>query len=94
MNIEISYRKRALVFKAFGHPVRLMIVERLLERELCVGEVEKKLDVSQANVSQHLLILRQAGIVDYRREGKKRCYFVVCPGVAEELFKCMKRSVK
>ncbi len=94
MNIEIRYRKRALVLKAFAHPARLMIVERLLQRELCVGEVEEKLDISQANVSQHLLILRQAGIVDYRRDGKKRCYFVVCPKAAQELFKCIKRSVK
>ena len=94
MKEKINYRKEALVFKALGHPARIKIVKQLLEKELCVGEVEERVKLRQANVSQHLNILRNAGIVDCRREGKKRCYFIIRPRAACELMKCMKRSVK
>ncbi len=83
-----------MILRALAHPSRLMIINRLLQRELCVGEVEKELKLRQANISQHLRILRNAGFVAYRREGKKRCYFLVCPRVAEDLLSCIKRSIK
>ena len=88
------YRKQALLFKAFAHPIRLMIIDRLLREEMCVGEVEVQLELKQANVSQHLHILRNAGIVDFRKEGKKRCYFIVSPDSAQKLFRCSKRRLK
>ncbi|MGM0568199.1 MAG: ArsR/SmtB family transcription factor [Elusimicrobiota bacterium] len=94
MNTLKEHRKLAFIFKAFAHPARIMIVKRLLMKELCVGDVKNELKLRQANVSQHLNILRNAGIVDYKKEGKRRCYFIVRPLEAEEMFKCIERRLK
>ncbi|MDD2587198.1 MAG: metalloregulator ArsR/SmtB family transcription factor [Syntrophomonadaceae bacterium] len=63
-------------FKALGEPTRLRIVRMLAEQELCVCELEEILQASQPRISQHLKILKQAGLVSERREGQKRmCKF-------------------
>ncbi|SHH26038.1 transcriptional regulator, ArsR family [Thermosyntropha lipolytica DSM 11003] len=64
------------VFKALGEPTRLKIIRLLAEKELCVCDLEEIMDISQPRVSQHLKILKQAGLVKERKEGKKRiCSF-------------------
>jgi ArsR family transcriptional regulator len=73
------YRKQAEFFKALAHPTRLLIVDKLLEEERCVGSIEKLLELKQANVSQHLNILKNAGLVDYDIQGRKRCYYITEP---------------
>ncbi len=57
-------------FKALGEEMRLKIVELLLHGELCVCEIMEELGLSQPAVSHHMKILRQAGLVRDRREGK------------------------
>jgi DNA-binding transcriptional ArsR family regulator len=61
-------------FKALSHPARLMLLRRLMESERCVSDVEKCLGLSQPNVSQHLKILKDAGIIVGRRERTRICY--------------------
>ncbi|MDD8027151.1 MAG: metalloregulator ArsR/SmtB family transcription factor [Acidobacteriota bacterium] len=61
-------------FKALAHPARLLLVRRLMASERCVSDVEKGLGLSQPNVSQHLKILKEAGIIEGRREGTRICY--------------------
>jgi ArsR family transcriptional regulator len=61
-------------FKALAHPARLKIMANLMDRECCVGEVQKCLSLSQPNVSQHLGVLKEAGIIVGRREKNKICY--------------------
>ncbi|MDA3792161.1 MAG: metalloregulator ArsR/SmtB family transcription factor [Elusimicrobia bacterium] len=79
-NKKISiYRSKADFFKAFAHPTRLLIIGKLLEAERCVGSIEKVLNLKQANVSQHLNILKKEGIVDYEIKGRKRCYYITEP---------------
>jgi DNA-binding transcriptional ArsR family regulator/YHS domain-containing protein len=62
------------VISAIASPRRLEIVHLLREGELCVRDIEKMLDLPQANISQHLTVLRQAGVVKTHREGKKIFY--------------------
>lgn len=63
-------------FKALGEPTRLKILRLLAEQELCVCELEEILDMSQPRVSQHLKVLKQAGLVKERREAQRRiCTF-------------------
>ncbi len=63
-------------FKALGEPTRLKILRLLAEQELCVCELEEILDMSQPRVSQHLKVLKQAGLVKERREAQRRvCSF-------------------
>lgn len=63
-------------FKALGEPTRLKIVRLLATKELCVCELEEIMQISQPRISQHLKILKQAGLVTERREGQRRmCRF-------------------
>lgn len=55
--------RMATTFKALGEPTRLKIVKLLSVQELCVCELEAVLNISQPRVSQHLKVLRVAGIV-------------------------------
>jgi ArsR family transcriptional regulator len=62
-------------FKALGHPVRLGIVLRLAEEpETCACDFAQVFDVSQPTISQHLKVLRDAGLVVTRRRGTQICY--------------------
>lgn len=79
----------AAFFKALAHPTRVQIVRELLHGRRCVSEVEHCLGVSQANVSQHLGILRTQGIVACKHEGSTRCYYLTNPGLMEALFKIL-----
>jgi len=58
------------IFKALSDPNRLRMVRMLMEGELCVCELENILGISQSNISHQLRILRGAGLVKDRREGK------------------------
>lgn len=60
--------------KALAHPRRLEIVYLLKDQEMCVGEIYSMLDLPQANVSQHLMILREAKVVKTKKVGKTICY--------------------
>jgi DNA-binding transcriptional ArsR family regulator len=62
------------IFKAMAHPARLLLLRQLSERECCVSEVEQCLGISQPNVSQHLKILKDAGLIAGRREKTRVCY--------------------
>jgi ArsR family transcriptional regulator len=64
----------ARIFKALAHPARLVLLRRLRESECCVSEVEHCLGISQPNVSQHLKILKDAGLIAGRREKTRVCY--------------------
>jgi ArsR family transcriptional regulator, arsenate/arsenite/antimonite-responsive transcriptional repressor len=66
--------ENASYLKALGHPTRLMIAQELLRGPKNVGEVERSLNIGQANTSQHLYILRINGIVDSRRKGNIKVY--------------------
>ena len=69
-------------FRVLGDSSRLAILRLLLDRgELTVGEVVDAVGMSQANVSKHLRLLLDAGIVSRRREGTSAHYTVVDPSV-------------
>lgn len=63
------------VSKALGHPVRLKIVQILKEKGTCIcGDMNLELDVSPSTASEHLKILKNAGLVCGEIQGVKRCY--------------------
>jgi DNA-binding transcriptional ArsR family regulator len=57
-----------------AEPRRQEILRHVWRGELAVGELVDRLDLSYAGVSQHLALLRDAGFVNVRREGKRRLY--------------------
>ncbi|MCK4557271.1 MAG: winged helix-turn-helix transcriptional regulator [Candidatus Aminicenantes bacterium] len=75
MNTQM-HKDTARKFKALAHPMRLKLMQELIKGECCVGEVQKCLSVSQPNASQHLKILKEAELIESRRERKKICYRV------------------
>jgi ArsR family transcriptional regulator len=64
-----NYAPQAKLFKALMHPARLAILEVLREGEACVCHIEAALGYRQAYISQQLTVLRDAGLVQDRREG-------------------------
>jgi DNA-binding transcriptional ArsR family regulator len=76
---------KANVFQALAHPTRIAIVEVLQEGELSAGAIQERLDVEQANLSQHLAILRSRQLVTNRKEGNQVFYSLRNPMLAEVL---------
>jgi DNA-binding transcriptional ArsR family regulator len=64
-----NYEEAAKLFKALNHPARLAILDILREDEACVCHLEAHLGLRQAYISQQLMILREAGLVQDRRDG-------------------------
>ena len=68
---------------ALGDPTRRRIFERLRTGPLAVGELAAELPVSRPAVSQHLRVLREAGLVADRKEGTRRLYELSPEGLTE-----------
>ena len=68
---------------ALGDPTRRAIFERLAERPRAVGELARDLPVSRPAVSQHLKVLKDAGLVGDRSEGARRVYYIDPEGLGE-----------
>jgi ArsR family transcriptional regulator len=71
-----AYKWQAKVAKALAHPTRIAILEMLRRGEICVCEMSPELEASQANVSQHLAVLRDSNLVIARRDGTRMMYRV------------------
>ena len=76
---------KASVFQALGHPTRIAIVEALRDGELPAGAIQEKLGIEQANVSQHLAILRTRQILKHRKVGNQVLYSLGNPVLIEVL---------
>jgi DNA-binding transcriptional ArsR family regulator len=79
--IKVNYDSQAKLFKVLMHPARLAILDVLGTNEACVCHLEAALGYRQAYLSQQLMVLREAGIVDDRRDGWNVYYRVNKPGV-------------
>lgn len=86
----------AKVLKSMSHPIRLKILCLLQDQELSVGEIREQVKTTNANISQHLNILRGQGIIDYRKDANfiynkiadkrileliKRLHLLFCPSL-------------
>jgi DNA-binding transcriptional ArsR family regulator len=78
-------RFKADMFQALGHPTRIAIIELLADGELSAGALIEKLGMEQANVSQHLAVLRAKQIVINRKVGNQVFYSVRDPLISEVL---------
>src|SRR5690349_20453680 len=73
------YQLKAEFFKTLGHPARIRVLELLSEREYAVAEMLPEVGVEAANLSQHLAVLRRAGLVATRKEGSSVYYSLIIP---------------
>jgi DNA-binding transcriptional ArsR family regulator len=66
----------AQVFSALHDPTRRAVLERLRAGPAPVGEIARELPVTRPAVSQHLQVLKRAGLVGHRTQGTKRIYYI------------------
>jgi ArsR family transcriptional regulator len=76
---------KAQVFQALAHPTRIAIVEALREGEVSAGSLIERLQVEQANLSQHLAVLRARQVVTNRKVGNQVFYAVRDPVLIQVL---------
>jgi ArsR family transcriptional regulator len=80
-----KYREQARILRAMGHPVRLQILEILMRRPACVCELIDTTGRHQARISQHLMLLRQTGLVKRTRMGLNMRYEIAGESVRKIL---------
>lgn len=76
-----KYDYHASRFRALAHPVRLQILDMLRNGEVCVCHMETALGKRQAYISQQLMVLREAGLVEPRKDGLQVFYRLVDPEI-------------
>lgn len=82
--LRTSEERFAALCKALGHPVRVRIMRLLLSVDSCVcGDIVEQLPLAQSTVSQHLKVLKEAGLVEGVIDGPRTCYGVNREALAE-----------
>lgn len=74
--IDSIFHKQARVLQAMAHPKRLEIINLLRDKPLTVSQIQDMLALRQAYLSQHLMILRAAGVLTWIKRGKEHYYQV------------------
>jgi DNA-binding transcriptional ArsR family regulator len=84
--VQSSLRSyKANFFQALAHPTRIAIIEALRDGEFPAGAIQERLAIEQANLSQHLAILRSRQLVTNRKEGNQVFYSLSNPVLIEVL---------
>ena len=83
--LDEIHRLHASVCKGLGDPKRLLIINLLRDGERTTSEICQELGFSQANISQHLGILRSKGLIKSRKEGQRVYHSLASPKIAEAM---------
>ena len=75
------FERQARICKAFANSTRLRMLDLLGKHDWGASELQEQLGISKANLSQHVAILRAAGIVSARRDGKAVYFSLTMPEV-------------
>ena len=82
LSLPSDKERLAQMLKALGNPIRFQIVETLAERQTCItNEIVATTPLAQSTVSQHLKVLREAGLVVGEVEGPATCYCLNADGL-------------
>jgi len=77
------FERQASICKAFAHPTRLHLLDIIGKGERGVSDIQAKIGVTKANLSQHLTVLRAAGVISTRRSGKQVYVGLAIPEVKQ-----------
>ncbi len=81
-SLTTDEQRLASMLKALGNPVRFKILQILAEKQMCItGEIVEFTTLAQSTVSQHLKVLREAGLISGEIEGPATCYCVNTEGI-------------
>lgn len=73
---DVQLEKLSELFKILGDPTRIRILWALDQNEMCVCDIANVLNMTKSSISHQLAVLREAGIVKYRRAGKEVYYML------------------
>ncbi len=85
---QLLFQKQAEIAKAVAHPLRIAIVDFLRDGEQCVCDIAGHVGSERSNVSRHLSVMVNAGILDYRKQGLKVIYALKTPCILD-FFSCV-----
>jgi DNA-binding transcriptional ArsR family regulator len=75
--------RQVMICKAFANSTRLHILDLLGKRDWTAADIQKELGISKANLSQHAMVLKSAGVVVRRREGRQVYFSLAMPEVKQ-----------
>lgn len=92
-NRQLLFEKQAQIAQAMAHPIRVAILDFLKDGDQCVCDIAEFVGSERSNVSKHLAIMVNAGLLEYRKDGLKVMYKLKCKCVTE-FFNCAAKVVK
>jgi len=87
------YKMKAQVAKALAHESRLMIIDALKDGDMCVQDLTQLVGADQSTVSKHLSVLRNAGILEDRKDSNRVFYHLKTPCVIN-FFDCAMEVIR
>ena len=87
-NKQLLFEKQAEIAKAIAHPLRIAIIDFLKDGEQCVCDIARCVRSERSNVSRHLSVMVNAGVLEYRKEGLKVIYRLKCACILD-FFSCV-----
>jgi ArsR family transcriptional regulator len=92
-NKQLLYEKQAEIAKSMAHPLRMAILDFLNKGDQCVCDIAAYVGSERSNISKHLAIMTNAGLLEYRKEGLKVIYSLKCKCVTD-FFTCAMDVIK
>ena len=89
----LLFEKQAEIAKAVAHPLRIAVVNFLKDGEQCVCDIAEHVGAERSNVSRHLSVMVNAGVLEYRKEGLKVIYRLKCVCILD-FFSCITGVLK
>src|SRR3990172_89348 len=89
----LLFERQAEIAKAVAHPLRIAIVNFLKDGEQCVCDIAEHVGAERSNVSRHLSVMVNAGVLEYRKEGLKVIYRLKCVCILD-FFSCVTGILK
>ena len=90
---KMLFEKQAEIAKAIAHPLRIAILDFLKDGEQCVCDIAEHVGSERSNVSRHLSVMVNAGVLEYRKEGLKVIYKLKCACIVD-FFSCVTGVLK
>lgn len=90
---QLLFEKQAEIAKSIAHPLRIAIVNFLKDGEQCVCDIAEHIGAERSNVSRHLSVMVNAGLLEYRKVGLKVIYILKCTCIVD-FFSCVSNVLR